>query len=102
MHMQCQWKDCKSSTQGFSHTIVEEEKQRSILPMDPLPSLNKVYSLLIQEEKQRSIGLETPMDLLLSLLLLLQRSVLDLDLPQTVVTRIRGRAKRDMFAVTMV
>lgn len=101
MHMQCQWKDCKSSTQGFSHTIVEEEKQRSILPMDPLPSLNKVYSL-IQEEKQRSIGLETPMDLLLSLLLLLQRSVLDLDLPQTVVTRIRRRAKRDMSAVTMV
>ena len=28
-----------------------------ILLMDPLPSLNKVCSLLIQEEKQRSIGI---------------------------------------------
>ena len=27
-----------------------------ILLMDPLPSINKVYSLLIQEERQRSVG----------------------------------------------
>jgi len=31
--------------------------QGQILLMDPLLSLNKVYSLLIQEEKQRSIGI---------------------------------------------
>ena len=27
-----------------------------ILLMDPLPSINKVYSLLIQEERQRNVG----------------------------------------------
>lgn len=27
-----------------------------ILLMDPMPSINKVYSLLIQEERQRSVG----------------------------------------------
>ena len=48
------------------------------------------------------LALETPMDLLLSFMLLLQRSVLDLDLPQMVVTRIRRRAKRDLSAITMV
>ena len=26
-----------------------------VLLMDPLPSLNKVYALLIQEEKQRTV-----------------------------------------------
>ena len=72
---------------GLNESFAQVQGQ--ILLRDPLPSLNKVYSLLIQEEKQRSIALETPMDLLLSLLLLLQRSILDLDLSQMVVTRIR-------------
>ena len=58
--------------------------------MDPLPPLNKVYSLLIQEERQRSIGV----DLLLSPLPLQQRSILDLVLPQLVVTRITSDRPR--------
>ena len=50
--------------------------------MDPLPPLNKVYSLLIQEERQRSI--------------------LDLVLPQLVVTRITRKARNDLYVVIVV
>ena len=31
--------------------------KRQILLMEPLPTINKVYSLLIQEERKRSVGL---------------------------------------------
>ena len=31
--------------------------KRQILLMEPLPTINKVYSVLIREERQRSVGL---------------------------------------------
>ena len=38
---------------GFNDSYFQIKRQ--ILLMDPLPSVNKVYSLLIQEERQRSV-----------------------------------------------
>ncbi|XP_075670133.1 uncharacterized protein LOC142639884 [Castanea sativa] len=39
---------------GLNETYSQARGQ--ILPMDPLPSINRVYSLLIQDESQMSIG----------------------------------------------
>lgn len=38
---------------SFSHT------RGQILLMDPIPDINKVFSLIVQEEKQREVGLTT-------------------------------------------
>ena len=39
---------------GFDDTYAAVRGQ--ILLMDPIPSLNKVFSLLLQDEKQRQVG----------------------------------------------